>query len=164
VNEGAALIQSFKDRVDAYVRLEKAAQQDLPAFKAANKRGEMLKHQHLLAERVRSLRPDAKQGDICTSEVSGEMRRLIGLAMQGGSASRVRQSLKSSEPVRLALKVNAPFPENLPLQSTPATLLLNLPRLPAELDYRFVGNALVLRDTAANIIVDFIPDALPIRR
>jgi hypothetical protein len=66
--------------------------------------------------------------------------------------------------VRLALKVNAPFPENLPLQSTPATLLLNLPRLPAELDYRFVGNALVLRDTAANIIVDFIPDALPIRR
>ncbi|MDQ1470202.1 MAG: hypothetical protein QOJ99_1682, partial [Bryobacterales bacterium] len=40
------------------------------------------------AERVRSLRPDAKQGDICTSEVSGEMRRLIGLAMQGGSASR----------------------------------------------------------------------------
>jgi hypothetical protein len=161
INEGSALIQAFQDRVDAYVRQAKAAQKDLPAPKTAAKKGEILEQQHLAAERVRSFRPDAKQGDICTPEVAGEMRRLIGLAMQGSNAARVRKSLMSGEPMRLALKVHAPFPDKLPLQSTPATLLLNLPRLPAELDYRFVGRALVLRDTTANIIVDFIPDALP---
>ena len=161
VNEGAAIIQTFEGSVSAYVKQQKAARQNLPSAKTASKKGEMLRQQHLLAERVRSFRPDAKRGDIFTADVSTEMRRLLALAMQGANASRIRKSLNSGEPVALALKVNAPFPDKLPLQSTPPTLLLNLPRLPAELDYRFVGRALVLRDTAANLIVDFIPDALP---
>jgi len=46
----------------------------------------------------------------------------------------------------------------LPLQSMPPSLLLNLPRLPKELEYRFVGRELVLREIPANLIVDAIPD------
>jgi len=37
---------------------------------------------------------------------------------------------------------------------------LNLPRLPRELQYRIVGRALLLYDTQADLIVDFIPDAV----
>jgi hypothetical protein len=40
----------------------------------------------------------------------------------------------------------------------PPSLLLNLPELPKELEYRFVGRELVLRDSAANLIVDVLPD------
>jgi len=47
------------------------------------------------------------------------------------------------------------------LQSTPPTLLLNLPELPKGLEYRILGRELVLRDTDANIVVDYIPNALP---
>jgi hypothetical protein len=47
------------------------------------------------------------------------------------------------------------------LQSTPPTILMNLPRLPPELEYRINGRALVLRDTNANLVVDLIPDAIP---
>jgi hypothetical protein len=39
--------------------------------------------------------------------------------------------------------------------------LLNLPELPKELQYRIVGNDLVLHDTAPDIIVDFIPNVFP---
>ena len=56
------------------------------------------------------------------------------------------------------LQVNANYPDGLPLQSMPPSLLLNLPRLPKELEYRFVGRELILRDTQANLIVDVIPD------
>ena len=60
----------------------------------------------------------------------------------------------------MPLVVNAIYPDGPPLSTVPPTLLLRLPTLPATLDYRFVGKALVLRDVRANIIVDFIPNAL----
>jgi hypothetical protein len=40
-------------------------------------------------------------------------------------------------------------------------LLDALPRLPEGLEYRFMGNDLILRDTKANLIVDFINNAVP---
>ena len=47
------------------------------------------------------------------------------------------------------------------MQTTPPTLLLNLPKLSEKLDYRIVGNNLVLRDVEANLIVYFLPQAIP---
>jgi hypothetical protein len=82
--------------------------------------------------------------------------------MQGPRAARVRKSLKSAEPVTIPLDVNQAYPSSVPLQSTPASLLLNLPHLPKGLDYRIVGRRLVLRDVNANLIIDIIPDALPL--
>ena len=43
----------------------------------------------------------------------------------------------------------------------PPSILLNLPALPHELDYRIVGRTLVLRDVGANLMVDYIPGAIP---
>jgi hypothetical protein len=80
--------------------------------------------------------------------------------MQGPEAQRIRKSLEHAEPVQGQLRVNAPYP-SVPLQSTPPSLLLNLPPLPSEVDYRLVGRALVLRDVQANLIVDFVPNAIP---
>jgi hypothetical protein len=37
---------------------------------------------------------------------------------------------------------------------------MNLPPLPAELEYRVVGHSLILRDIEANLIVDFIVNAI----
>jgi hypothetical protein len=56
------------------------------------------------------------------------------------------------------LEVNQPYPDGLPLQSMPPSVLMNLPKLPPELEYRAVGRELVLRDIAANLVVDIIPD------
>ena len=98
-----------------------------------------------------------------TSEISAEFRRLIGIAMRGADAVRIKESLRSAEPVNVPLRVNStyPAPAKVPLQSTPPTLLLNLPRLPKELQYRIVGQTLVLYDVSSNLIVDFLPSAIP---
>ena len=63
------------------------------------------------------------------------------------------------QPVTLA--VNAIYPDSAPFSSVPPSLLLKLPVLPDQVRYRFVGRALILRDTEANVILDFIPDVVP---
>jgi hypothetical protein len=37
---------------------------------------------------------------------------------------------------------------------------MSLPKLPEQLEYRLVGKTLIIRDVEANIIVDFVPNAL----
>ena len=70
--------------------------------------------------------------------------------------------MNHAEPVRMpTLRVDASYPEHLPLQTTPPSVLANLPKLPPEVEYRIVGNALVLRDVDANLIVDFTRNVVP---
>ena len=93
---------------------------------------------------------------------SAEFRRLILMAMQGSRATQVHESLKHAEPVRLpSLRVNGTYLEGIPLQSTPPSLLLNLPQLPPEVEYRVAGSDLVLRDVDANLVVDLIHSVIP---
>ena len=58
-------------------------------------------------------------------------------------------------------RINQEYPQTSAMQSTPPTLLANLPKLPPELEYRIVGRELVLLDTKSNLIVDLLPDAFP---
>jgi hypothetical protein len=53
-------------------------------------------------------------------------------------------------------KVNAKYPEAQPKPTMPANLLMNLPRLPEPLEYRVVGQHLLLLDTASDLVVDYI--------
>jgi len=161
VNPDARLVEEFEARINDYVKLRKQVEGTLPALKPTGSQGAIKHHEHELAERVRKERHGATQGNIFTPDVAAEFRRLIGLAMQGKDASHVHQSLQHAEPVRVRIVVNEPYPSGVPLQSTPPTLLMNLPRLPPDIDYRVVGNNLVLRDAKSNLIVDFIPNAIP---
>lgn len=160
VNAGSAIQAQFQQRIAVYMKLRKTAIEGLPPVSKVSKQGDVAEKQRPLADQIRQARAGARQGDICSPEIANELKHLIAVAMAGRDASRIRASLRNAEPVTLPLKVNDSFPENLPLQSTPPTLLLNLPELPKELEYRIVGRALVLLDSEANIIVDFVPGAL----
>jgi hypothetical protein len=58
-------------------------------------------------------------------------------------------------------QVNGIYPINAPKATFPPRLSLALPTLPDELEFRLVGTSLVLRDTEANLVVDYIPNVLP---
>lgn len=113
---------------------------------------------------VQQTRANAKQGDIFTQDSAIAFRKLLRQALSGPDGAKINASLKHAEPlVPTSLVVNAPFPNERgqPMQSVPASLLQNLPKLPKGLEYRVAGKALALRDVDANIVVDYIPDALP---
>ena len=67
-------------------------------------------------------------------------------------------------PVDLAsykLKVNARYPDSVPVTTVPVDVLQTLPKLTEDLEYRFIGDALILFDVHAHIIADYIEHAIP---
>lgn len=162
VNPHSVAIQDFEKRVDDYMKLRKAAGAKVPRLKTSDAPGKISDHEQSLAARIREARPDARRGDIFTPEIASEFQRLIGVAMATPKDSaRVKKSLKHAEPVRLKLRVNDSYPSHVPLQSTPPSLILNLPKLPQELEYRIAGQDLAIRDVEANLVVDYMAGAIP---
>ncbi len=62
------------------------------------------------------------------------------------------------------VRVNAVYPVGATRSTVPPSLLLALPPLPECLHYRFVGRDLLLVDSVAQIIVDFLTNAAPAAR
>jgi len=157
-----AQLKAFSDRVKEYQAMEKK----LPADKlspTANVQ-QLDQQRQTLREALQQARPNAKQGDIFTPDVAPVFRKLFRSTLTGPAGKKIRASLNHAEPIGPRdLKVNGVYPNlaGQPLQSVPPTLLMNLPVLPKGLEYRLVDHAVVLRDTDANMVVDFLTDALP---
>jgi hypothetical protein len=159
-NPSALALQDFKARIDAYVALHKKEESAGVALKKTNDPAEISAAEKILAARIRAARANAKPGDIFTPEIRAEFRKLIAQPMKGDAKADARQIVKDDAPASMPLKVNADYPEGAPLPTVPVSVLRNLPTLPAELEYRIIGGHLILRDTNANLVVDFIPDAM----
>jgi len=157
-----AELKSFSDRVNAYLKMEK----NLPADKLSPTKNvdQLAQQRQTLRDALQQARPNAKQGDLFTPETAAVFRKLLRATLTGPSGRKIRASLNHAEPIGPQdLKVNGVYPNvsGQPLQSVPPTMLLNLPVLPKGLEYRISGHTLTLRDEDANMVVDFLPDALP---
>jgi hypothetical protein len=158
-SDDAAAIKDFHARVSRYLALQK--QQAVPN-QSTSSPGKLAEQEQTRAEKTREARPAAQQGDIFAPEIAAYFKRQIASTMRGPDGVKVRASLRHAEPLPdIHLQVNNKYPSDLPLQSTPPTLLMNLPRLPSELQYRVVGSTLVLYDVPSGLVVDLIPAAVP---
>jgi hypothetical protein len=162
VNSQSKLLDAFHKRVTAYVKIHKSAKSEIDGVHQTDSPGQIDGKEHALARWIRNARHGASQGDIFTPEITAAFRKLLAAALAGPDGRAIRESLRRAAPSRPpAIRVNVTYPPGFPLQSTPPSLLLNLPMLPSELEYRVAGHDLILRDRDANLIVDFIPNAIP---
>jgi hypothetical protein len=157
--DNSRLTAEFQQRVRQYLGLRKKAAGQAP--RPTDSPQAIASSQRELGNKVRVLRAGAKQGEIFAPEIARYFRQQLAGALAGQSGRKVRASLRRAEPVKMDLQINQSYPENVPLQSMPPTVLLKLPELPDGLEYRILDRELVLRDTEANIVVDYIPQALP---
>ena len=155
-------IAEFDQRVAAYMKIHTAATQEAGGRVATTKSAEQLNDKRrAIADGILARRKAAAQGDIFTTAIAVEFRRLIQANLKHKS-NAVRTSIKSDEQgTKPVVRVNGAYPENAPLETMPPTLLMALPKLPSELDYRLIGTTLILRDTVANLVIDILPNALP---
>jgi hypothetical protein len=160
--EDAATQRDFQSRVSKYYDLRnKLGAGDTKQTESVQ---EVKSRQEELAKRVQQQRSTAKHGDIFSDEIRELFKRNLRATYRGKNGTRIETSLSHSEPLpKLELHVNQVYPQGVPLQSTPPTILMNLPRLPKGLEYRFVGRDLILYDSATNLIVDYLHEALPSR-
>ncbi|MEI9974661.1 MAG: hypothetical protein WDO73_23000 [Ignavibacteriota bacterium] len=155
-------IADFQKRVADYVALRKTAASNVSGLKTSGSPEKIQQHQKDLSAAIRSARPAAAQGDIFTPPVAAEFCRLIQATLSTPGAERVKKGVKDTQLSTLPqIRVNDTYPADQPVQSMPPSLLKQLPELPKELEYRVVGRALILRDVEANLIVDYINEALP---
>jgi hypothetical protein len=163
-SEDQKTMQSFIDGAKAYLAINHSAPSDARLKPTADV-AELEKRRLALRQVIVAARPNAKQGNLFTPPVAALFRKLIAQAMDGSDGNKVRHSLQSAEPVaakaapQIAVNRDYPNQKGQPLQSAPASLLQRLPVLPKGLEYRMVGNILVLRDAEANLVVDYLPNA-----
>jgi hypothetical protein len=163
--------QAFEERVNQYVTLHRLLEAPLPPLRTTRDMGQLQMRVRALALWIRTARANAHHGDLIRPDVARMFRRRIAtclppaewaaiLADNAGAAEEDDQ--EGVPPAPPALQVNMAWPEQVPFGFVPPQLLAALPRLPAELQYRIIGNALVLWDHHANLIVDFMPDAFTV--
>lgn len=158
VNPNAAVMADFKARVEKYADLHKDLAKGSAAQKANTTAEQINAQRTALAAKIQSARAGARQGDIFSPEMRPVFRRLLAPELKGEDGRDARAILRDDAPApgSVVFKVNAKYPEDQPKPSMPANLLLNLPPLPEPLEYRVVGQHLLLLDTAADVIVDYI--------
>ena len=161
VNADAATLADFKERLTKYIELQKDLADDSPPLKETSDPAKIDAAQEVLAAKIRAARMDAKPGDIFTPQARALFRRLMYPELKGEDGPETKATIAGDDgPPKVPLKINAKYPESAPLPTVPPNLLARLPQLPEDVEYRIVGKTLILRDVDANIIVDFIPNAI----
>jgi hypothetical protein len=157
VNADAAVLTDFKARVDKYMTVRKQAAKEVPPLKETDDAAKIKGAKDALATRIIKLNAAAKHGDIFTTAIVAKFRSLLYPELKGDDGRDAKAVLKDDAPTtaEVPFKVNAKYPDNVPVPTVPANLLIRLPTLPEPLRYRIIGNHLLLVDEDAEVIVDY---------
>ena len=157
VKSDAEVLADFNARLNTYVEMRKKADDTVPAQKNTNDARVISSARQGLADRIRIARAGAKGGDIFTPEIAAKFRRLL----RPEAGSDTKASIKDDNPGTIPFKVNGDYPEKETLSTVPPNVLQALPKLPPDIEYRFAGKHLILRDSRANLIIDYMLNAIP---
>jgi hypothetical protein len=160
----AGALATMNDRVKEYVNMHIKIERSLPKLPKEATPEQIDKNQRALQKMIQAARATAKPGDIFTSEARPVIKRLLANVFGGPDGKQLKASImdeSQAAPSAAKLTVNARYPDIVPLTTIPPQVLQTLPKLTEDLEYRFIGNALILLDVHAHIIADFIEDALP---
>jgi hypothetical protein len=114
-----------------------------------------------LAAAIQRSRAKARPGDVFQPAVSEMFKRRIVNIVQQQNLGPALAAIDDEGPSKVTPAIHLRFPGAAPMATMPPTLLSALPPLPKALEYRIVGQYLVLRDVEAALIVDFIPATIP---
>jgi len=160
VNAEAAALQDFQMRLDAYLKLRASLVKGLKPLTTTPSPVELAARQAALAAAIRRARAAARPGDLVPPNVAAQIAKAIRDDFNRRSAADERATF-SEVPNAVRPAINQTYPADAALPTVPPLLLLNLPRLPDSLQYRFYARHMLLLDADAQIILDYIANVLP---
>jgi len=166
-SDDSAVIKDYKERIAKYVDQHKKVKDAIDPVEESASAAVLTKQKQQFVKMLQQERQGAQQGNIFTPGVQPIFVRIIKQHLTHPNGAKARSLILgegnpgTKTKSALVLKVNAPYPTTAPNSTVPPSLLLVLPQLPEELEYRFVGHNLILRDREADLIVDFIRNAVP---
>jgi hypothetical protein len=177
VEMDAETLRKFQHEVEEYVELRKKAVERIPPLDDKSTPTKVDAYQNALTNAIIVFRKGSKRGEIFKPEVEQAIRRTLNREFSSPQGPGLMKDIKQGNPrvegnplpkdpskearKDVTLAVNVRYPETAPYSSVPPSLLLKLPLLPPQVRYRFIGRSLILRDTEADVILDFIPDVVP---
>ena len=156
-----ATLADFQRRIGAYLELRAEATSAVLPFEVTADVAAIQRTVDKIAIGIRLSRADARRGDIFSPEIAALLRRAVRESCHERFAELLAVINEDWETPLPAAVVHGRWPEGIPFPTMPPYLLAALPRLPPELEYRFINRDLVLRDIDANLIIDFVPEAIP---
>jgi len=154
-------IQTFEKQVKDYVQLRDRVKANAPKLSKDSTPEQIQAYRTALEQSLRTERAGAKRGDLFRPETADYIRRTLKIEFQGKDRQELRKTIFETELQGVVLRVNYPYAQSAEFSEMPATLLAKLPQLSKEVRYRFVGRNMLLVDRESNVIIDYMPDALP---
>ena len=158
----AAAFAEFDRRLETYITLRKRLVDSVGKLDPTRSQAEIATRATSLGQAIIAARAQAKPGDIFTPEIATIFATLIKeeYSRRADTVLETREDSQDELP-DFVPHVNQIYPTTYPLATFPPALLPLLPTLPEEVEYRVVQNYLVLRDIEANVILDFMANAVP---
>ena len=155
-------LEEFKEEVADYVELRRRLDKKLAPLPPKPPPERVHAYQAGLEKLLAAKRARSEEGDLFVSEVRPLLRRVCREVLAGPGGRALRAEIYDEAPKRtFRIRINTPYPSELPLSTVPYPLLSVLPALPAELEYRIVGRDLVLLDIDAQMVIDVLRNAIP---
>jgi hypothetical protein len=151
----------MNDRLGEYIDLHTKLERSLPKLPKDATPQQIDKNQREFEALVRKARATAKPGDIFTPAARPVIKRLLATVFGGADGQQLKASIMDENSTGITISVNGRYPDKVPLSSVPPQVLQTLPKLTEDMEYRFIGDRLILLDTHAHVVADFIDDALP---
>jgi hypothetical protein len=156
-----AAINTFEKQVKGYIALRNKVRENAPKLSKDSTPEQIHAYRTTLEQSLRNARANAKRGEFFRPETADFIRRTLKIEFQGKDRKELREQIFETEIQGVVLRVNYPYAQTAEFSEMPATLLAKLPKLPKELRYRFVGRNMLLVDRESDLIIDFMPEALP---
>lgn len=157
----AGALAEFNERVTKYAELHKKLEATLPHLSNETTPEAIDTHQRALERLIRSARKDARQGDILTPGTRRVFRQLLARVFAGKDGQELKATILDDNPGNVALIANSRYPDQIPFSTVPPQVLASLPPLPEELEYRFIGERMILLDVHAHTVADYMNSAFP---
>jgi hypothetical protein len=159
-NPRAVAVDAFSKRLKEYLDVRTKAESEVAPLKETDDPAKIAAREKALGDAVRKLRATAKAGDVFGKDITPLILEIVRADWKKRPAAD-RAAIIAEMPKPFVPTVNMRYPDGQPLLTFPPNLLKQLHQLPDDLEYRFVGRDIILRDVKANIIVDVIRDARP---
>jgi hypothetical protein len=152
----ADTVTDFTNRVEAYSELRRRLESGLPAVTVTDDVGQLRRGRRALAGAIRIARSGATPGEFFTAATGAQFQLVLARIMD----ARMWAVIMDENPGAFGHGVDGTYPDGKTFSTMPGLVLAELPELPDDIQFRFVGRRLILYDVRANTIIDWMPDAI----
>lgn len=156
-----AALADFDRRVQSYAALHRVVEGPVLTGAVSQDPAAAREATDALAAKIMRARLSAHPGEIFAPRASAVIRDIIRESFAGSRRELqaiFREEQKTGTPA--VPRVHSRWPEGVTPATVPSSVLVELPRLPRVLQYRFLGRHLVLWDAQADLTVDVLPNAI----